>query len=150
MLTGFTWCIPLKTKTAEEVTKTYVDHIYCNFGGSVKIMMDNGTENKLFKEVIEKLGTEFSIHSPPYRPQSNGKIEGFHSFLKCVSANTSTMDWNGMNSHQWQQHATNSFQTAMPENQHSSSCSGETQSTNSTCYCTQQGDIFMMTMDYQT
>ena len=27
-----------------------------------------------------------------------------------------------MNSHQWQQHATTSFQTAMRENQHSSSC----------------------------
>ena len=74
MVTGFTWCVPLKTKTAEEVTKAYMDHIYSNFGGSVKILTDNGTElkNKLFKEVIEKLGTEFSIHSPPYRPQSNG------------------------------------------------------------------------------
>ena len=70
MLTGFTWCVPLKTKTAEEVTKAYLDHIYSNFGGSVIIMMDNGTEfkNKLFKEVIEKLGTEFFNHSPPYRP----------------------------------------------------------------------------------
>ena len=51
------------------------------------ILTDNGTEfkNKLFKEVISKLGTEFSIHSPPYRPQSNGKIEGFHRFLKtCI------------------------------------------------------------------
>ena len=88
MLTGFTWCIPLKTKTAEEVSKAYLDHIYSNFGGSVKIMMDNGTEfkNKLFKEVVRKLGTEFSIHLPPYRPQSNGKIEGFHRFLKtCIS-----------------------------------------------------------------
>ena len=87
MLTGFTWCVPLKTKTAEEVSKTYMDHIYSNFGGSIKILMDNGTEfkNKLFKEVVEKLGTEFSIHSPPYRPQSNGKIEGFHRFLKtCI------------------------------------------------------------------
>ena len=75
MLTGFTWCIPLKTKTAEEVTKAYLDHIYSNFGGSVKIMMDNRTEfkNKLFKEVIEQLCTEFSIHLPPYRPQSNGR-----------------------------------------------------------------------------
>ena len=65
MLTGFTWCIPLKTKTADEVAKAYIDHIYSLFGGSVKIMMDNGTEfkNKLFKEVVEKLGTEFStIH----------------------------------------------------------------------------------------
>ena len=80
MLTGFTWCIPLKTKTAEEVAKAYLDHIYSLFGGSVKILMDNGTEfkNKLFKEVVTKLGTNASIHSPPYRPQSNGKIEGFH------------------------------------------------------------------------
>ena len=88
MLTGFTWCVPLKTKTAEEVVKAYMDHIYSNFGGSIKILMDNGTEfkNKLFKEVVEKLGTEFSIHSPPYRPQSNEKIEGFYRFLKmCIS-----------------------------------------------------------------
>ena len=88
MLTGFTWCVPLKTKTADEAAKAYMDHIYCNFGGSIKILTNNGTEfkNKLFKEVISKLGTEFSIHSPPYRPQSNGKIEGFHRFLKtCIS-----------------------------------------------------------------
>ena len=87
MLTGFTWCVPLKTKTAEEVAKAYMDHIYCNFGGSIKILTDNGTEfkNKLFKEVVNKLGMEFSIHSPPYRQQSNGKIEGFHRFLKtCI------------------------------------------------------------------
>ena len=88
MLTGFTWCVPLKTKTAEEVAKAYMDHIYSNFGGSIKILMDNRMEfkNKLFKEVVEKFCTEFSIHSPPYRPQSNGKIEGFHRFLKtCIS-----------------------------------------------------------------
>ena len=87
MLTGFTWCIPLKTKTVDEVATAYIDHIYNLFEGSVKIMTDNRTEfkNKLFKEVVEKLGTEFSIHSPPYRPQSNGKIEGFHRFLKaCI------------------------------------------------------------------
>ena len=88
MLTGFTWCVPLKTKTADEVVTAYKDHIACPFGGSVKILMDNGTEfkNKLFKEVVTKLGTEMSIHSPPYRPQSNGKIEGFHRFLKaCIT-----------------------------------------------------------------
>ena len=67
MLTGFTWCIPLKTKTVEEVAKAYLDHIYSLFGGSVKILTDNGTEfkNKLFKKVITKLGMEFSIHPPP-------------------------------------------------------------------------------------
>ena len=83
MLTGFTWCIPLKTKTAAEVVTAYKNHIYCNFGGSVKILMDNRTEfkNKLFKKVVEELGNEMSIHLPHYRPQSNGKIEGFHRFL---------------------------------------------------------------------
>ena len=56
MITGFMWCIPLKTKTAEEVSKAYLDHIYSNFGGSVKILMDNGTEfkDKFFKEVVQK------------------------------------------------------------------------------------------------
>ena len=65
MLTGFTWCVPLKTKTAEEVSKAYKGHTYSNFGGSIKILTDNEMEfkNKLFKEVVEKLGTEFSIHS---------------------------------------------------------------------------------------
>ena len=88
MLTEFTWCIPLKTKTAEEVAKAYLDYIYSLFGGSVKILMDNGTEfkNKLFKEFFIKLGTEFSIHSPPYRLQSNGKIEGFHRIPKVCLA----------------------------------------------------------------
>ena len=38
IITGFTWCIPLKTKTAEEVAKAYLNHIYSLFGGSVKSM----------------------------------------------------------------------------------------------------------------
>ena len=75
MLTGFTWCVPLKTKTAEEVSKAYMDHIYSNFGGSIKILTDNGMEfkNKLFKEVVKKLGTEFSIHSPPLKTTEQWK-----------------------------------------------------------------------------
>ena len=46
MLTGFTWCVPLKTKTAEEVTKAYMDHIYSKLGGSIKILTDNRIEFK--------------------------------------------------------------------------------------------------------
>ena len=66
MLTGFTWCVPLKTKTAEEVTKAYMDHIYSSFGRSIKILTNNGTEfkNKLFKEVVEKLGMNFQFIHP--------------------------------------------------------------------------------------
>ena len=58
----------------------------------------NRTEvkNKLFKKVIEELVNEMSIHSPPYRPQSNGKIEGFHRFLKaCITKHINHgMKWN--------------------------------------------------------
>ena len=32
MLTGFTFCIPLKCKRAEDVIKAYIDHICCTFG----------------------------------------------------------------------------------------------------------------------
>ena len=75
MLTGFTWCIPLKTKTAEEVAKAYLDHIYSLFGGSVKIMTDNGTEfkNKLFKEVISMLNTRNEATNGTYWSSSSPK-----------------------------------------------------------------------------
>ena len=43
MLTGYTFCIPLKTKTAAEVVKAYVDNVYAKFGSSLKILSDNGT-----------------------------------------------------------------------------------------------------------
>ena len=60
MLTGFTFCIPLKSKCAEDVIKAYIDHICCTFGPSRKILTDNGTEfkNKLWTEVFEKLRIE--------------------------------------------------------------------------------------------
>ena len=36
MLTGYVFCVPLKTKTAEEVIKAYIDQVYSKFGGSLK------------------------------------------------------------------------------------------------------------------
>ena len=88
MLTGFTWCIPIKSKTATDVARAYMQYVYSILGGSTKILTDNGTEfkNEVFKEVLQKLGTEKLIHSPPYRPQSNGRIEGFHRYLKACIA----------------------------------------------------------------
>ena len=88
MLTGFTWCIPIKSKKATDVTRAYMQHVYSILGGSTKILTDNGTKfkNEVFREVLQKLGTEKLIHSPPYRPQSNGRIEGFHRYLKACIA----------------------------------------------------------------
>ena len=88
MLTGFTWCIPIKSKKASDVARAYMQHVYSVLGGSMKILTDNGTEfkNEIFKEMLQSLGTEKLIHSPPYRPQSNGRIEGFHRYLKACIA----------------------------------------------------------------
>ena len=88
MLTGFTFCIPIKNKTAQEVVTAWRNHISFLFGVCRKLLMDNGTEfkNKLFSQVAEQLGVERKIYTPPYRPQSNGRIEGFHNFLKSCLA----------------------------------------------------------------
>ena len=85
MLTGFTFCIPLKSKCAEDVIKAYIDHICCPFRPSKKILTDNGTEfkNKLWTDVFKKLKPEQKF-TPIYSPQCNGRIEGFHKFLKAT------------------------------------------------------------------
>ena len=85
MLTGFTFCIPLKNKTAEEVVKAYLNHICCVFGPSKKILTDNGTEfkNKMWEDVYKLLRTQHRV-TPIYSPQCNGRIEGFHRFLKAT------------------------------------------------------------------
>ena len=88
MLTGYVFCIPLKTKTMEEVIQAYINNVYSKFGGSVKILSDNGTEfkNKIFEQVAKELGAVYKLYTPPYHPASNGRIEGFHAFLKaCIS-----------------------------------------------------------------
>ena len=81
MLTGFTFCIPLKFKHAEDMINTYINHICCPFGPSRKILTDNGTEfkNKLWMEVFNKLRTEQKF-TPIFSPQCNGRIEGFQNF----------------------------------------------------------------------
>ena len=87
MLTGFTFCIPLKSKHAEDMINAYINHICCPFGPSKKILTDNGTEfkNKLWTKVFNKLRTEQKF-TPIYSPQCNGRIEGFHKFLKATIA----------------------------------------------------------------
>ena len=100
MLTGYVFCVPLKTKTAEEVIQAYIDHIYSRFGGSLKILSDNGTEfkNKLFEQIAKELGVEYKLYTPPYHPASNGRIEGFHAFLKaCIAKHVALqIEWDAL------------------------------------------------------
>ena len=67
MHTTYVFCIPLKTKTAEEVVQVYLHHVYSKFEGSEKKISDNGTEfkNKLFEEVANQLGVEYKVYTPP-------------------------------------------------------------------------------------
>ena len=76
MLMGYVFCIPLKTKTAEEVLQTYIDNIYSKFRGSMKILSDNGTEfkNKIFDQIAKELGVVHKLYTPPYHPASNRRI----------------------------------------------------------------------------
>ena len=100
MLTGYVFCIPLKTKQASEVVQAYIDNIYAKFGGSLKILSDNGTEfkNQLFKWVANELGVKYKNYTAPYRPSSNGCIEGFHNFLKaCIFKHISPqLEWSSV------------------------------------------------------
>ena len=92
MLTGYVFCIPLKTKQASKVLQAYIDNVYVKFGDSLKILSDNGTEfkNQLFEKVAKKLGVKHKIYTALYQPSSNGCIEGFHNFLKaCISKHVS-------------------------------------------------------------
>ena len=100
MLTGYVFCVPVKAKTTEEVLQAYIDNIYSKIGGSVKILSDNGTEfkNKIFEQVAKELGVVYKLYTPPYHPASNGRIEGFHAFLKaCISKHISPqLEWDDL------------------------------------------------------
>ena len=100
MLTGYVFCIPLKTKTAEEVLQAYIDNVYSKFGGSMKILSDNGTEfkNKIFEQAAKELGVVYKLYTPPYHPASNARIEGFHAFLKaCILKHiTPQLEWDDL------------------------------------------------------
>ena len=75
----------------------YVDHVYAETGGSVKILSYNRAafKNTLFTEVAKQLGIELKIYTALYHCQSNGHIKGFHAFLKaCISKHISPgLEW---------------------------------------------------------
>ena len=66
VFTGFTFSIPIKNKTAEEVVTAWINHISFPFHVCRKLLSDNGTEfkNDLFTHVAEQLGVERKISHP--------------------------------------------------------------------------------------
>ena len=99
MLTGYIFCIPLKTKSAEEIVDKYHHpcclHLWEQQKDSCQIMVQS-SRTALFEEVAKQLGVERKIYSPVYRPQAcTLGIEGFHELLKeCISKHlVKSLDW---------------------------------------------------------
>ena len=49
----------------------------------------------VFEQVAKELGLEYKLYTPPYHPASNGRIEGFHAFLKaCIAKHVAPqLEW---------------------------------------------------------
>ena len=87
MLTGYTIAVAIPDKRTETVCQAYRNHVYCTFGGSSRILTDNGTEfrSKEMKQICDELEIK-QVFSPVYTPQANGRLEGWHRFLKsCIT-----------------------------------------------------------------
>ena len=83
LLTGCPEVILIPNKSANTITKAFIRHYLPRHMCPRFILSDNGTEfkNQIFDKVTKDLGIE-RIFSAPYHPQSNGKLETFHKFLK--------------------------------------------------------------------
>ena len=82
MFSKFAWSIPIKNKTAKEVTESVAKFLSENKAPSI-LQSDNGSEftSVLFKSLMKKYNIK-QILSAPYKPQSNGSIERFNGTLK--------------------------------------------------------------------
>ena len=83
MLTGYTFCIPLKTKTASEVVQAYVDEICTKSGGSVKILSGNKSNLRInFSQMwLPNWVWNMKLILLPTILNPMEEIEGFHNFL---------------------------------------------------------------------
>ena len=83
LLTGWPEALPILGKFADTIVSTFINsylpvHMCLRY-----ILSNSGTEfkNNLMDQVLKQLGIEW-IFSAPYHPQSNGKQEVFHKYLK--------------------------------------------------------------------
>ena len=82
-LTGWPEAFPIPDKTAYTIVSTFINEYLPVHMCPWYILSDNGTEfkNSLMDQVLQQLGID-RIFSAPYHPQSNGKLEVFHKYLK--------------------------------------------------------------------
>ena len=82
-LLGWPEAFPIPDKSGDTIVSTFINQYLPVYMCPRYILSDNGTEfkNTLMDQVLKQLGIE-RIFSAPYHPQSNGKLEVFHKYLK--------------------------------------------------------------------
>ena len=81
--TGWPEAFPIPDKSADTIVTTLINQYLPVHMCLRDLLSDNGTEfkNSLMDQVLQQLGID-RIFSAPYHPQSNGKLEVFHKYLK--------------------------------------------------------------------
>ena len=82
-LTGWPEAFPIPDKSADTIVSTLINEYLPVHMCPWYILSNNGTEfkNSLMDQVLQLLGID-RIFSAPYHPQSSGKLEVFHKYLK--------------------------------------------------------------------
>ena len=82
-LTRWPEAYPIPDKSADTIVSTFINEYLPVYMCPRYILSDNGTEfqNSIMDQVLQQLGID-RIFSAPYHPQSNGKLEVFHKYLK--------------------------------------------------------------------
>ena len=82
-LTGWLEAFPIPDKSADTIVATLINQYLPVHMCPRYILSDNSTEfkNNLMDQVLQQLGID-RIFAAPYHPQSNGKLEVFHKYLK--------------------------------------------------------------------
>ena len=82
-LMGWSDVFPSATKRKDTIVHVFINNYLCINMCPHFILSNNETEfkNQLMDNVLQNLGID-DIFSDPYHPQSNGKLEVFHLYLK--------------------------------------------------------------------
>ena len=82
-LTGWPEAFPIPEKSTDTIVSTFINEYLPVHMCPWYILLDNRMEfkNNLMDQFLQQPGID-SIFSAPYHPQSNGKLEVFHIYLK--------------------------------------------------------------------
>ncbi|GFU57949.1 retrovirus-related Pol polyprotein from transposon opus [Nephila pilipes] len=86
--------VPLPDITAKIVGKAFYEHWICRFGVPATIITDQGRqfESKLFRKIAAICGAKV-VHTTPYHPQCDGKVERLHRTLKKAIKAYNNIKW---------------------------------------------------------